>query len=135
MKVANYIAYGCFLYTTNGEETGNGLSLGDIVINKQNEVGVIIQIHNQYEFRVDDFGNTDVNQCRLATETEIAAHRPNIHNEGQFVVTYHRNPTAGEIRFGNGATHYRDFHISECRHPKTGEPKKRLKAGGLIYTR
>lgn len=29
-------------------------------------------------------------------------------------VTYHRNPTKAEIKFGNGATHYRDFSIEEC---------------------
>lgn len=51
-------------------------------------------------------------------------------------VQYHRNPTQAEIRFGHGATHYRDFKFSECYHPKTGLPKKRLKAkdDGLWYT-
>lgn len=29
-------------------------------------------------------------------------------------VTYHRNPTPGEIRFGHGATHYADFPVEEC---------------------
>ena len=27
---------------------------------------------------------------------------------------YHRQPTAGEIRFGHGAIHYRTFPIEEC---------------------
>ncbi len=31
------------------------------------------------------------------------------------MVTYHRNPTAGEIRFGEGATHYKDFALPFCR--------------------
>lgn len=30
-------------------------------------------------------------------------------------VTYHRPPTPGEIRFGEGATHYRDFSVNEVR--------------------
>jgi hypothetical protein len=34
-------------------------------------------------------------------------------------VTYHRPPTKSEIRFGHGATHYRDFDPVECCHPNT----------------
>jgi hypothetical protein len=135
MKVENHVAYGCFIYENQTDLAGN-FTLGDIVINKNNEVGVVIQIHSQYEFRVDQFGNTDISECRLATEAEIAAHRPTVFSDGKFLVTYSRKPTAGEIKFGHGATHYRDFHISECRHPKTGNAKKRLTAkdDGLVYT-
>lgn len=52
------------------------------------------------------------------------------------IVTYSRKPTAAEIKFGHGATHYRDFSIDECKK-KDGTIKKRLKAkdDGLIYTR
>lgn len=32
-------------------------------------------------------------------------------------VTYHRNPTAAEIRFGHGAIHYRTFPTAECTWP------------------
>jgi hypothetical protein len=39
-------------------------------------------------------------------------------------VTYHRPPTAAEIRFGEGATHYRDFEPRECCHDGTRIPKK-----------
>lgn len=50
-------------------------------------------------------------------------------------VTYHRKPTPGEIKFGHGATHYRDFKFTDCINPD-GTLKKRLKADdGLIYTR
>ena len=28
--------------------------------------------------------------------------------------TYHRNPTAGEIKFGEGAIHYKDFAYTDC---------------------
>ena len=31
-------------------------------------------------------------------------------------VTYHRRPTAGEVQFGYGATHYRDFPVEEACH-------------------
>lgn len=56
-------------------------------------------------------------------------------------ITYHRKPTPSEIKFGYGATHYRDFPFDECVKgvSKSGLPilKQRLKAkdDGLIYTR
>ena len=34
--------------------------------------------------------------------------------EGITSLTYHRQPTQSEIRFGHGATHYRDFSPEEC---------------------
>ena len=50
-------------------------------------------------------------------------------------IEYHRNPTPSEIRFGEGATHYRDFNINQCLK-SNGKLKSRLKADdGLIYTR
>ena len=57
--------------------------------------------------------------------------------KGEIVdITYHREPTAGEIKFGMGATHWRDFPVLECLK-KDGDIKKRLKGkdDGLIYTR
>lgn len=29
-------------------------------------------------------------------------------------LTYHRKPTKGEVKFGEGATHYKDFTVSDC---------------------
>lgn len=29
-------------------------------------------------------------------------------------ITYHRKPTKGEIKFGHGATHYKDFDLELC---------------------
>lgn len=34
-------------------------------------------------------------------------------------VTRHRPPTAAEIRFGHGATHYRDFLVADVCFPGT----------------
>ena len=53
---------------------------------------------------------------------------------------YHRKPTASEIKFGYGATHYLDFPIEKCIKGinKDGLTifKKRIKGNdGLIYTR
>lgn len=51
-------------------------------------------------------------------------------------VTYHRNPTEGEIKFGYGATHFRDFSVEECCFPNTRIPKKHFVADdGLRYSR
>jgi hypothetical protein len=33
---------------------------------------------------------------------------------GTKTMNYWRNPTKGEIKFGYGAIHYRDFDIAEC---------------------
>jgi len=51
-------------------------------------------------------------------------------------ITYSRKPTKGEIKFGHGATHYKEFEPSVYMK-KNGEIKKRLKCpfDGLIYTR
>ena len=52
-------------------------------------------------------------------------------------VTYHRPPTQAEIRFGHGATHYRDFPVSEVCHKGTRFLKRWFKAAddGLRYYR
>ena len=54
-------------------------------------------------------------------------------------IVYRRNPTAAEIRFGNGATHYRTFEIAETPElfRADGTMKSRFKASddGLYYTR
>jgi len=52
-------------------------------------------------------------------------------------ITAHRKPTAGEIKFGEGATHYRDFTMAEIGITKTGDIKQWFKAddGLRYYTR
>lgn len=40
-------------------------------------------------------------------------------------VEYHRQPTKGEIKFGEGATHYKDFTLEQC-VKKDGNYKKWL---------
>ncbi len=49
-------------------------------------------------------------------------------------VTYCRKPTAAEIKFGHGATHYKDFPLSQCTK-KDGNYKKWLvcPVDGLRY--
>jgi hypothetical protein len=49
--------------------------------------------------------------------------------------TYHRPPTPAEIKFGYGATHYRDFPVEEVCHKGTRIKKKWFVAedDGLRY--
>lgn len=35
-------------------------------------------------------------------------------SENRTTITYHRNPTKSEIKFGEGAIHYKDFTLDEC---------------------
>lgn len=49
-------------------------------------------------------------------------------------VERHRPPTAGEIRFGHGATHYRTFDVADVCWPGTRIPKRWFVADdGLRY--
>ena len=41
-------------------------------------------------------------------------------------ITYHRKPTQSEIKFGEGATHYKDFETCFCWNDKTDMPKRWL---------
>lgn len=52
-------------------------------------------------------------------------------------VLYHRPPTPSEIKFGHGATHYRDFSPEECCFPGTRIAKRWFIApdDGLRYYR
>ena len=43
-----------------------------------NEIGVIIQKHNENELRTDMFGNCDIDSIRLATESEVNEYRPKL---------------------------------------------------------
>ena len=38
-------------------------------------------------------------------------------NGQQKIITAHPKPTASEIRFGHGCTHYRDFFITDWLKP------------------
>jgi len=52
-------------------------------------------------------------------------------------IELYRNPTEGEIKFGHGATHYKDFWVSEVINYKTFKLKQWVKCpyDGLRYYR
>ena len=66
---------------------------------------------------------------------ELAGRLP-LRDEIEYV-PYYRPPTPSEIRFGHGATHYRDFSPEECCHKGTRIPKRWFIAAddGLRYYR
>jgi len=51
------------------------------------------------------------------------------------LVEYHREPTKYEIKFGEGATHYRSFPMSECVKPDGRLKKWFVADDGLRYYR
>lgn len=59
--------------------------------------------------------------------------------DGVQLYTYHREPTRAEIKFGYGATHYRDFHPDRVVKKRVGElvflKKWILADDGLRYYR
>jgi exosome complex RNA-binding protein Csl4 len=81
MTLRNHKEYAAFQYESHMTNECPYV-LGDVVINEENEVGVIIQIHDDNEYRTDQFGNTHISQVRMATNEEIQKFRPNILNEG-----------------------------------------------------
>ncbi len=90
MRVKNEKKYACFDYTDgcNGDPEKNIHQRGDVVIKPLygydgntdrevcNEVGVVLQVHDEFELRTDMFGNESVSNLRLATKEEVVEFRP-----------------------------------------------------------
>jgi hypothetical protein len=81
MIIQNFEDYAAFDYENNFSSSDNYL-LGNVVINDENEIGVIIQVHGDGEYRTDMFGNCSESEIRMATDDEIIMYRPNILKEG-----------------------------------------------------
>ena len=88
MNLQNYKEYSFANYKSVEKKTSRGFQLGDVVIvekdwegNEVHEIGIILQIHSEYEVRLDSEGNTHESQFRLATDEEIQKYRPNILEE------------------------------------------------------
>ena len=72
INLENYKDFACFDYIS-GKCSKH--ILGDVVINEHNEIGVIIQIHEEGEYRTDMFGNCSISEIRPATLEEITKYR------------------------------------------------------------
>lgn len=70
MKVIDHTKFAMCEY--NQKVCNNPFELGDIVIHKKTkEVGVVIQIHDDLDLRVDMFGNSYAGEIRIATVYDI----------------------------------------------------------------
>lgn len=56
------------------------IQLGALVIypNDNNSIGVVIQLHDDGDFRTDMNGNTSMSEVRFATLTEVLLNRPKL---------------------------------------------------------
>jgi len=78
MKVINEKKFAYFKYES---VLSSKYRLGDIVIKESEqvpEIGVILQIHDEYEYRTDMFGNCSCDEIRLANIEEIKKYRPEL---------------------------------------------------------
>ncbi|MFA5068081.1 MAG: hypothetical protein WC466_08635 [Candidatus Izemoplasmatales bacterium] len=75
MNIKNYKDYAWLDYPSKECKV---YQLGDVVINNENDIGIIIQIHDCEEYRTDAFGNVSSSEIRMATDEEIQKYRPDI---------------------------------------------------------
>lgn len=82
---------------------------------------------------VQDFA--DENGLNIDTEENYREAAIMLFNRKDREVTYHRGPTQGEIKFGEGAIHYKDFDVCFCWNDAKNKPKAWLKCpvDGLRY--
>lgn len=76
----NHKDYALFNYVQYQEETLDPFQLGDVVINNENEIGVIIQKHGGNEYRTDMFGNCSISEIKMATDSQISKYRSELLN-------------------------------------------------------
>jgi len=80
MKVKNHKQFAKFEYISG---TSSKMKLGDIVLKDAKkeediEIGVIIQIHDENEYRTDMFGNCHIDELVMATKEDIKKYRPKL---------------------------------------------------------
>jgi len=78
MKVKNHKEFACFDYVQN-TDCKDIRKLGQIVKKPYtDEIGIIIQVHDDGEFRTDMFGNCCYCEIIVATISDIKRLRPDI---------------------------------------------------------
>jgi hypothetical protein len=78
----------------SGDHTKNPFQRGDVVFRATDEsgddcpeIGVVLQVHDEYELRTDMFGNESIDYVRLATADEVLIYRTELALEMGLVVT------------------------------------------------
>jgi len=83
MKKINHEEYALFDYIQK-PSIDDEFVLGDVVINEEDEIGVIIQCHGNDEYRTDMFGNCCFDKkygdIKRASLTDITIKRPMLLN-------------------------------------------------------
>jgi hypothetical protein len=81
--ILDHKKFALFDYISN--ECNNPFKLGEVVLklkdhegNPCNEIGVVLQIHDDSELRTDMFGNECVDNLKRATLLEIIEFRPDL---------------------------------------------------------
>ena len=82
MNITNYKKFACFEYES---VESSQIKLGDVVFKQEmyegedvSEIGIILQIHNENEFRTDKFGNCCMSEITIATREQVLMYRPDI---------------------------------------------------------
>lgn len=75
LKVKGHKLFAAFDYESANINTF--ADLGDILF-KENEIGVVIQIHADHDVRVDMWGNCSPGECSAATIEQIKEFRPDL---------------------------------------------------------
>lgn len=76
MKVKDHKKFCCFEYESDMSNTN--FQLGDIVTKESEdgiEIGVVIQLHDDGDFRTDMFGNASPSEVKLSTFREVMERR------------------------------------------------------------
>lgn len=74
--VNNHNDYRLFDY--ENDLSNSNFELGQVLINNDNEIGVVIQLHSDGDCRTDMFGNTSLSEVRDATIDEIILYRKDL---------------------------------------------------------
>ena len=75
--IVNHKEYALFNYHQHPSKDDKFV-LGEVVINEENEIGVILQCHGNDEYRTDMFGNCSVSEISRATQNQIMRIRPEL---------------------------------------------------------
>jgi hypothetical protein len=88
MKVKDHTKFASFDYESDMSNTS--FQLGDIVTKISEdgpEIGVVIQLHDDGDFRTDMFGNASPSEVTLSTIVEVTLHRKVLVEEIVFELT------------------------------------------------
>ena len=75
-----------------------------------------------FDYKLQQFSCAE---CQIKAKAEYYINEDSVDYVETFV-RYHRNPTQGEIKFGEGAIHYKDFNEVDIINPENGAYKKWL---------